>query len=131
MPEQPRRFCAQIAHPDGAWFGTLRDGLDRPYWLYSAASAAGIYYSSYRPDGLPAGQSRSNGASTWTARDGVARLNGLGHYYGGGGPADVLWLYQHNPASQIASATRDNDTYAWTGHYAGQPAVHDQRAQPI
>jgi RHS repeat-associated protein len=108
----------EIAHPDGAWFGTIRDGLGRPYWLYSASPAAGIYYNSYRPDGLPAGQSRSNGASTWTSRDGVGRFNGLGHYYGGGGPADVLWLYQHNPAGQIASATRDNDGYAWTGHYA-------------
>jgi RHS repeat-associated protein len=110
----------EIAHPDGAWFGTIRDGLDRPYWLYSADPAAGIYYSSYRPDGLPAGQSRSNGASTWTSRDGVGRLNGLGHYYGGGGPADVLWLYQHNPAGQIASVTRDNDAYAWTRHYGVQ-----------
>jgi RHS repeat-associated protein len=108
----------QITHPDGAWFGTLRDGLDRPYWLYSADPAAGIYYSSYRPDGLPAGQSRSNGASTWTARDALGRLNGLGHYYGGGGPADVLWLFAHNPAGQIASASRDNDAYAWTRHYA-------------
>ena len=107
----------EIRHPDGAWFGTLRDGLDRPYWLYSASAAAGVYYNSYRPDGLPAGQSRGNGASTWTSRDGVGRLNGLGHYYGGGTAADVLWLYQHNPASQIASATRDNDTYAWTRHY--------------
>jgi RHS repeat-associated protein len=48
----------------------------------------------------------------------VGRLNGLGHYYGAGGSADVLWLYQHNPAGQIASATRDNDAYAWTRHYA-------------
>ena len=48
----------------------------------------------------------------------MGRLNGVGHYYGGGGPADVLWLYQHNPAGQIASAARDNDAYAWTGHYA-------------
>ena len=107
----------RITHPDGVWFGTLRDGLERPFWLYSDP-AAGVYYSSYRPDGLPAGQSRGNGASTWTSRDGVGRLNGLGHYYGGGPPADVLWLYQHNPASQITSATRDNDAYAWTGHYA-------------
>ena len=120
-PEQPRPLSSpnriQLTHPDGAWFGILRDGLDRPYWLYSDP-AAGVYYSSYRPDGLPAGQSRGNGASTWTSRDAVQRFNGLGHYYGGGTPADVLWLYQHNPASQITSATRDNEAYAWTGHYA-------------
>ncbi|MEA3044453.1 MAG: hypothetical protein QOH47_2291 [Sphingomonadales bacterium] len=108
----------RITHPDGAWFATLRDALGRPFWLDSADPAAGRYYGSYRPDGLPAGQSRGNGASTWTSRDAVQRLNGLGHYYGAGGAADVLWLYQHNPAGQIASVTRDNDAYAWTRHYA-------------
>jgi RHS repeat-associated protein len=30
----------------------------------------------------------------------------------------VLWLFAHNPASQIASVNRDNDAYAWTNHYA-------------
>jgi len=45
-------------------------------------------------------------------------LNGLGHYYGQGGAGDVLWLYDFNAASQIRSVSRDNDAYAWTGHYA-------------
>ena len=109
---------ARITHPDGNWFSYERDGLGRPFYLASADNSA-RYYSSYRPDGLPAGQSRGNGASTWTSRDGVGRLNGLGHYYiyGGSGPNDVLWLYGHNPAGQIASIARDNDLYAWTGHY--------------
>ncbi|HEV2816260.1 MAG TPA: RHS repeat-associated core domain-containing protein [Allosphingosinicella sp.] len=107
----------RITHPDGAWFSYDRDGLGRPFWLASTDNIA-CYYSSYRPDGLPGSQSRCNGASTWTSRDGVARLNGLGHYYGQGGAGDVLWLYDHNAASQIRSANRDNDSYAWTSHYA-------------
>ncbi|HEV2816261.1 MAG TPA: RHS repeat-associated core domain-containing protein, partial [Allosphingosinicella sp.] len=107
----------RIKHPDGAWFAYDRDGLGRPFWLASADNIA-CHYGSYRPDGLPGSQSRCNGASTWVSRDGIGRLNGLGHYYGAGGAGDVLWLYQHNPASQIRSVTRDNDVYAWTGHYA-------------
>jgi RHS repeat-associated protein len=37
-------------------------------------------------------------------------LAGTGH--------DASWSYAYNPASQIRSATRDNDAYAWGGHYA-------------
>jgi len=107
----------RITHPDGNWFSSDRDGLGRLYYL-AAPDNVGRYYSSYRADGLPGGQSRGNGASTWTSRDGVGRLNGLGHYYGQGGTGDVLWLYDFNPASQIRSVNRDNDSYAWTGHYA-------------
>jgi len=107
----------RIIYPDDNFFATARDGLDRPFWLDSAP-AAGCYYSSYRANGILSGQSRCNGASTWTSRDGVGRLNGLGHYYGAGGAGDVLWLYEHNAASQIRSVNRDNDIYAWTGHYA-------------
>jgi len=113
----PNGGRTRITHPDGAWFSYERDGLGRPFYLASPDDSA-RYYSSYRPDGLPAGQSRGDGASTWTSRDGVGRLNGLGHYYGAGGAADVLWLYVHNAAGQIRSANRDNDLYAWTGHYA-------------
>jgi YD repeat-containing protein len=109
----------RITHPDAVFFDTVRDPLNRPYWLNSVVYPAnGCYYSSYRPDGLPAGQSRCNGASTWTSRDGIGRLNGLGHYYGAGGANDATWLYEFNPASQIRSVNRDSDTYAWTGHYA-------------
>jgi len=109
----------RITHPDTIWFDTLRDGLDRPFWLNSTVYPAyGCYYQSWRPNGLPSGQSRCNGASTWTSRDGVGRLNGLGHYYGQSGTNDSTWLYDHNPASQVRSVNRDNDSYAWAGHYA-------------
>ena len=111
-----------ITHPDGAWFATVRDGLGRPYWLDSANPASGCFYQSYRADGLPGSQSRCNGAWNWVSRDALGRLDGLGHYYGAGGANDVLWLYQHNAASQIGNVTRDNDAYAWSGHYAVQRA---------
>ncbi len=31
---------------------------------------------------------------------------------------DVTFYYSRNPAGQLASLTRTNDLYAWTGHYA-------------
>jgi RHS repeat-associated protein len=35
-----------------------------------------------------------------------------------GDAADVSWTFLRNPAAGIASVTRSNDIYAWTGHYA-------------
>jgi RHS repeat-associated protein len=34
-----------------------------------------------------------------------------------GDAADAIWTFRRNPASGIASQTRSNDSYAWTGHY--------------
>lgn len=31
---------------------------------------------------------------------------------------DTTTTFTYNPASQIASTTRSNDAYAWTGHTA-------------
>jgi RHS repeat-associated protein len=31
--------------------------------------------------------------------------------------SDVNWSFAYTPASQVASVTRTNDVYAWTGHY--------------
>ena len=34
-----------------------------------------------------------------------------------GTAGDVTWTYTRNPASGIASQTRNNNAYAWDGHY--------------
>jgi hypothetical protein len=46
----------------------------------------------------------------------VSRLTALSQDVVGSG-ADVGWSFAFTPASQVASVTRDNDAYAWTGHY--------------
>jgi len=79
---------ARIVHPDLAWFETSRDALGRPYWLASSDNHS-CFYGSWRAEGLPGSQGRCNGASTWVSRDGIGRLDGLGHYYGTGGSGDV------------------------------------------
>ncbi|MEA3044451.1 MAG: hypothetical protein QOH47_2289 [Sphingomonadales bacterium] len=35
-----------------------------------------------------------------------------------GGAGAVLYTYGYNPANQLTLVTRDNDAFAWTGHYA-------------
>ena len=47
--------------------------------------------------------------------DPVGRVSQLGHDMGGT-THDVTWGFAYNAASQIASATRSNDLYAWNGH---------------
>jgi RHS repeat-associated protein len=106
----------RISHPDGPWFDLLHDGLNRPIYL-AMTSSFGLAFTSYTPHGLPDASSRGNDSISPYDYDGIQRLNSIGHYFPGVA-ANALWLYSHNPASQIAGVTRYNDAYAWTGHYA-------------
>jgi RHS repeat-associated protein len=59
---------------------------------------------------------KGNGTGTSYAYDPVGRLQTLANSH----PvttSDVNWSFTYSPASQIASSTRSNDAYAWTGHY--------------
>jgi RHS repeat-associated protein len=59
---------------------------------------------------------RGNGANTNYSYDGASRLSQL--VQDPTGTAQDLTLgFSYNPASQIATNTRSNDTYAWTAHY--------------
>jgi hypothetical protein len=51
------------------------------------------------------------------AFDPVSRLSQLAHDVGGTAQ-DVTSGFSYNPASQIVSKTRSNDSYAWNGHIA-------------
>lgn len=59
---------------------------------------------------------RGNGTSTTYGYDAVSRLSSLALDFAGT-TNDLTLTYSYNPASQIASTTRSNDLYAWTGHY--------------
>jgi RHS repeat-associated protein len=63
---------------------------------------------------------RSYGAwaagASYYGYDPIGRFNALVHDLGGTG-FDVTTTFGFNPASQIVSRTRNNDSYAWTGHY--------------
>ena len=105
----------QIAHPGGAAFDTVHDGLDRPYYL-GASGAGGIGYAVLADHGAVSALHRA-GAATGLGYDGVQRPAVRAHYFAGGG-GNVVWSHAFNPASGLASETRDNDGYAWQGHYA-------------
>ena len=53
---------------------------------------------------------------TWYAWDPVSRLGSTAHDLAGGA-SDVVIDFTYNPASEMVTRTRNNDAYAWTGHY--------------
>jgi RHS repeat-associated protein len=62
--------------------------------------------------------SRLNGTSTSYSYDPVSRLSQLVQNPAGT-THDLILGFSYNPASQIISNTRSNDSYAWTGHGSG------------
>jgi RHS repeat-associated protein len=61
---------------------------------------------------------RASGTSTSYSYDPVSRLSQLVQNPAGT-THDLTLGFSYNPASQIISNTRSNDTYAWTGHGSG------------
>jgi RHS repeat-associated protein len=59
-----------------------------------------------------------NGVATFYAYDPLSRLGELKLDLAGTAE-DLTSTFAYNPASQIASTTRSNDSYAWTGHGSG------------
>jgi RHS repeat-associated protein len=69
----------------------------------------------YNDRGLRTGISRGNSTSTSYAYDNVSRLTQLVQDLHNSG-SDLTVDFTRNPAGEIASTTRSNDTYAYTGH---------------
>jgi RHS repeat-associated protein len=83
-----------------------------------AASGPGVLATfTYDALGRRTRLDRGNGAATTYDYDGLSRLAGLHHLFAGGA-GDVAWSYDYNPASGLRTTARDNDSYAWAGHYA-------------
>jgi hypothetical protein len=61
------------------------------------------------------------GAYSWRVFDGVGRLSSVSDDLAGSA-ADRSTLHGYNPAGQLVSLTRNNDAYAWSGHYAATRA---------
>ena len=69
-------------------------------------------------DGLGRKSSQTGyyGQVTSYGYDPVSRLGALSHNLTGTS-SDVAWSYSYTPASQLGGVSRDNDAYAWGGHY--------------
>ena len=105
----------RITHPDSNWFGYAWDGIGRPSAL-TAPGATMATWTWYDHGGVHV-VSRANGSANELWYDAVQRpsmnqLNVAGSAY------DAAWTYGYNPAGQLGSESRDNNAYAWGGHYA-------------
>jgi RHS repeat-associated protein len=82
-----------------------------------AASGIGVLGTyAYDDLGRMTSLTRGNGAVTSYVYDPVSRMSSLSHDLAGT-TNDVTTAFTYNPASQITSNTRNNDIYAWNGHY--------------
>lgn len=102
----------RLTHPDGTHIDYAYDSLGRATSITQGSTViAGLTYDN---DGRRA--SLTQGVTTSYGYDPIGRLNALGHDLSGS-THDVAWSYGYTPASQLASQTRDNDLYAWGGHF--------------
>src|SRR5205085_4337443 len=107
----------RITHPDGTFFASRYDGLDRQYYLL-ASDTLGIVYHYFAPEGMVGTRNRA-GIATWFGYDGLQRPNYTAH------PAyaastDVAYVYSPNAAGQIGWASRANDPHAWPRRESAQ-----------
>jgi len=103
-----------LIHPDGNYFQTWYDGGNRAFFnMANGAGGFGYLHLGFFNHGGPSWIGRGNGNATNLTYDGLQRVATMGHDYVSG---DVNWSFGRNPASQLSSIARDNDTYAWAGH---------------
>ncbi len=81
-----------------------------------AASGVGVL-ATYGFDSLGrrASITRGNGTTTSYAFDPVSRLASLSHDLGGTASDTTIGTFGYNPAGQITSEPRNNESYAWAG----------------
>ncbi len=105
-------------HPDGNYIQYYRRSSGPFYVAYLNSSP--LFYPTYGADGQPSRLYRWNTSSAswaqWTTFgwDVASRLASLATDLTGTS-YDTTTTFTYNPASQISSQTRTNDTYAWAG----------------
>ncbi|RDC58917.1 hypothetical protein HME9302_00093 [Alteripontixanthobacter maritimus] len=105
----------RLTHPDGAFFTYEYDGLNRATQLRNGAGDALLAPVYHRRGGMSRLNRRDSALDTVYGYDPVGRLASLA-IANGTSSSDVTWTFTRNPASQIATETRSNDSYRWTGH---------------
>lgn len=103
----------RVTHPGGSWFIYDYDGLDRAIAVREngGAQVAAIGYDAQgRRNGTARGAVLTTyeydlASRLWTLTDNLS-----------GTAADMASTFTYNPASQMVSRTRSNDTYAFAGY---------------
>ena len=112
----------RITHPDGNWFASAYDGLDRLTHT-NVNSLVGIMDTTFRADGNRGNLWRGAGYTNYSY-DGIGRLTGEYQVYGASAGTHNLYTgYGYNPAGQIVRRDRDNIApYAYSGLVPGSRA---------
>jgi len=110
----------ELTHADGQKFTYARDSLGRVGNLYEGTSQVGtaqLIQSAFDNRGLIDTMQRATAGTAFLADftfDPIGRLSSFAN--DASGTANDLTITQSfNPASQIATQTRSNDAYSWTG----------------
>jgi len=108
----------ELTWMDGAKTSFAYDPANRMATVYEGALGSTINMVSYGYNGLGRKTSQSGryGSVSSYGYDAVSRLASLSLDVAGTAQ-DASWTFGYNPASQIGTLTRDNDSYAWNGHY--------------
>ncbi len=108
----------RITHPDGKYFETSYDGLDRPTVTRENGSSALFTYN-YNSHGRRDNLVRGGGAGvTDYDYDSILRQDHLSHDLNGT-LDDISYDFEFNAASQVRSRSISNDRYTYTGHTDG------------
>jgi RHS repeat-associated protein len=104
----------RLTHPDGNYFWTQFDGLDRPYnFFWHTTSDWWLETITYDSLGRRGSANRGNTPISY-AYDGASRLSGLGYDFAGT-TNDLSTTLAYNPASDIKTETRSNSLFSWNG----------------
>jgi RHS repeat-associated protein len=109
----------QLTYPDGHYlnYDRLVTGEVTAIRLNGATSGVGVIGSyAYGALGNRSSVTFGDGSSTSYGYDAVSRLSSLTNSFAASAN-NVTKTFGYNPASQITSATGNNDAYAWNGHY--------------
>lgn len=108
----------RLTHPDGVYFTTVFDDVDRTFDSYWNTAAGQAYFLAIRYDAAGRRTFKTGGNSnTGYGYDGLSRLTALSQNFAGGS-GNLTQTYGFNPASQLTTETRSDDAYAWNGAVA-------------
>jgi RHS repeat-associated protein len=104
----------RVRDPDTQSFYYTFDGLDR----MNSGNENGVnslFYTEYNKKGQPSVMYRPGGDNSQFAYDLISRLNSLSDLFIGGA-GNVVSTFTHNPASQIVTKSRNNDSFGFSGN---------------
>lgn len=113
------RRLTQLTWPDAFFVIYDYDVTGNVTKIHENGAASGIgVLAQYSYDNLGRRTAivRGNGKNTAIGFDTAGRLSGLGHDFADV-TKDVQWAFGTNAAGQIKDVARDNNAYAWVGHY--------------